>query len=177
MCAAKMGMQNWADKYHGILIRAGLRIPLLTGYVDDGRQGGTTLRRGMMFDTDLGDFVMSDEQLRIDIEEDEPDNVRMKKRCLPAMNSINEDLKFTTEAPEDFPSNRLPTLDFVLWLVDGILLHTYFEKAMKNQYTVMQRSAMGEHQRMAIMSNELVRRLSKIHREVVKDELEGVIEK
>ena len=30
---------------------------------------------------------------------------------------------------------------------------------------------------MAIMSNELVRRLTKIHREVVKDELEGVIEK
>jgi hypothetical protein len=40
MCAAKMVMQNWAEKYHGILIRAGLRIPLLTGYVDDGRQGG-----------------------------------------------------------------------------------------------------------------------------------------
>ena len=40
ICAAKMVMQNWVDKYKGILIRAGLRIPLMTGYVDDGRQGG-----------------------------------------------------------------------------------------------------------------------------------------
>ena len=31
--------------------------------------------------------------------ENEPENVRMKKRCLPAMNSINGDLKFTKEAP------------------------------------------------------------------------------
>ena len=37
-----------------------------------------------------------------DKEENEDDNVRMKKRCLPAMNYINKDLKFTTEAPEDF---------------------------------------------------------------------------
>ena len=61
-------------------------------------------------------------------------------------------------------------------MVDGILFHTYFEKAMKNQLTVMQRSAMSEHQRMAILSNELVRRLSNIHREVLMEELTGVVE-
>ena len=176
MCAAKMVMQHWADRYHGILITAGLRIPLLTGYVDDGRQGGTTLRKGMRFDQILGEFVMDDEQLERDIEENEPDNMRMAKRCLPAMNSINQDLKFTTEAPEDFPNNRLPTLDFVLWLVDGVLFHSYYEKTMKNQFTVMQRSAMSEHQRMAILSNELVRRLSNIHRGVVEEEIVKVIE-
>ena len=30
MCAAKMVMQNWSEKYLGILLRANLRIPLLT---------------------------------------------------------------------------------------------------------------------------------------------------
>ena len=40
MWAAKMVMQNWADSYRSILIKAGLRIPLLTGYVDDGGKGG-----------------------------------------------------------------------------------------------------------------------------------------
>ena len=54
-----MVMQNWADKYKGILIRARLKIPLMTGYVDDGRQGGTTLRKGMMFDESVGEFVMN----------------------------------------------------------------------------------------------------------------------
>ena len=46
MCAAKMVMQSWAEKYKGILIRAGLRVPLLTGYVDDGHQGGDNLENG-----------------------------------------------------------------------------------------------------------------------------------
>ena len=171
MCAAKMVMQNWAEKYKGILIRAGLRVPLLTGYVDDGRQGGTTLRRGMMFDSEMGEFVFDLEQMKRDEDENEPDNIRMKKRCLPAMNSVNSDLRFTTEAPEEFPKNRLPTLDFLLWMVEGILRHSYYEKSMKSQYTVMQRSAMSEHQRMAILSNELVWRLSTIHTEVLKEEI------
>jgi hypothetical protein len=41
---------------------------------------------------------------------------------------------------------------------------------------MMQRSAMSEHQKMAILSNELVRRLSNIHKEVVAEEIEEVIE-
>ena len=47
MCAARMVMQHWARGYEMILLKAGLRIPLLGGYVDDGRQGSTVLRRGM----------------------------------------------------------------------------------------------------------------------------------
>jgi hypothetical protein len=89
---------------------------------------------------------------------------------------VNKDLKFTTEAPEEFHQGRLPTLDFVLWLVNGILYHSYFEKSMKSQFTVMQRSAMSEHQRMAILSNELARRLSKMHRDVVGEEIKGIVE-
>ena len=103
MCAAKMVMQHWAERYLEILVKAGLRVPLLSGYVDDGRQGGTTLRRGMRFDNVRGEFVFDPKQKLINDEENEPNNVRMRKRCLPAMNWINKDLRFTTEAPEDFP--------------------------------------------------------------------------
>ena len=46
----------------GILLKAGLRIPLMKGYVDDGRQGGTVLRKGMMFDERVGEFRMNEEQ-------------------------------------------------------------------------------------------------------------------
>ena len=35
---------------------------------------------------------------------------------------------------------------------------------------------MSEHQKMSILSNELVRRLSNIHKEVVGEELEEVVE-
>ena len=101
MCAARMVMQHWARGYSNILQQAGLRLPLLSGYVDDGRQGSTVLRKGAKFDEDKKVFVIDDEQLKKDLENDEPDNVRMARICLPAMNSINKDLRFTTEAPED----------------------------------------------------------------------------
>ena len=49
MCVAKMVMQHWARGYTNILLKAGLKIPLMAGYVDDGRQGSTVLRKGMIF--------------------------------------------------------------------------------------------------------------------------------
>ena len=58
--------------------------------------------------------MFDERQKRIDDEANEPDNKRMARICLPAMNSINANLKFTTECPEDFKDNRLPTLDFDL---------------------------------------------------------------
>ena len=134
------------------------------------------LRRGSVFDMEKKVFVHNDEHLQEDNNKNEPDNVRMARICLPAMNSINPNLRFTTEAPEEFPKNRLPTLDFVLWMHEGLLYHSYFEKSMKMQYTILQRTAMSEHQKMSILSNELVRRLSNIHREVVEEEIEEVIE-
>ena len=176
MCAARMVMQHWARGYAGILLKAGLRIPLLSGYVDDGRQGSTVLRRGSVFDSANGVFVMDDEQRLLDEEADEPDNVRMARICLPSMNSINANLKFTTEAPEDFPRDRLPTLDFVVWMVKGLIYLTYFEKSMKMPFTIMQRTAMSQQQKMAILGNELVRRLKNIHQEVLEDELADVVE-
>jgi hypothetical protein len=109
-----MVMQNWACKYGGILLRAGLKVPLLKGYLDDGRQGSTMLRKGMRFFEEVGEFVMDVGQYKKDVEDNEPDNVRMRRICLPAMNSVNKDLKFTTEAPVDFTKNRLPALDFVI---------------------------------------------------------------
>ena len=122
MCAAKMVMQNLANNYTGILIRAGLRVPLMTGYVDDGRQGWTTLRKGMRFDDSMEDFVIDQKQLEKDLAADEPDNVRMARICLPAINNVNKDLKFKTEAPAEFAKKRLPTVDCVIWLVEGINL-------------------------------------------------------
>ena len=35
------------------------RLALLKGYVDDGRQGSTVLRRGMKYDDEEGKFVFS----------------------------------------------------------------------------------------------------------------------
>ena len=77
------------------------------------------------------------------MEENLPNIVRMAKACLPAMNSINKDLKFTTEAPEDFDKERLPTMDFMMCIIDGIIYHKYYEKLMKTQITVIGRPCLN----------------------------------
>ena len=63
-----------------------------------------------------------------------------------------------------------------LWLVLGLIYHTYFEKKMRTPYIIMKKSAMSENQRMSILSNELVRRLSNIHPELRKTETLGITE-
>ena len=93
----------------------------------------------------------------------ESTNQRMARICKEAMESINPDLKFTTECQEDFPGERLPTLDFQMWLTeDNKIKHTYFQKHMKTSYVIMERSGTSYHQKFQILSNELVRRLSNI---------------
>ena len=87
----------------------------------------------------------------------------MARICQPAMNAINIDLKFTVETPEDYPDKRLPTLDFLIWFENFLINHTYYQKPMKSPFLIMNRSAMGDHQRAAILANELVRRLSNVN--------------
>ena len=103
----------------------------------------------------------------------------MARLCLPAINSVNEDLVFTAEIPEEFEDNKLPTLDFFLWLEkNGYLNHSYFQKLMKTPLVLMQKSAMGDRQRYSILSNELNRRLSNTNNELVdKTEQHNIIEK
>ena len=47
---------------------------------------------------------------------------------------------------------------------------------MRTPYVIMRRSAMSEHQRISILSNELIRRLSNVHQDVMKEEIAGIIE-
>ena len=130
----------------------------------------------MKYDKSRKMFIQDAETKKDDDERNEPNNVRMARVCKDAMNDVNEDLQFTTEAPEDFPEAKLPTLDFKLWMIAGIILHSYFEKEIRTPYVIMKRSAMSEHQRISILSNELIRRLSNVTISIVQEEMHEIIE-
>ena len=116
IAAARLVMESWGDCYRNILIDANLVLDFLCGYVDDGRQVSTLLKKGMRFIKEEMRFRVTDEGLAEDEVSTETPNARMARICLPAMNAINPDLEFTIEIPEDFPLCRLPTQDFLLWL-------------------------------------------------------------
>ena len=112
-----------------------VQVGLLDGYVDDVRQESTSLSFGMRWDASAGKFTWSaaarDEDKNLRYEMHESTNARMARVCLPAINSINTALVFTSEIPEEFTNNKLPTFDFLLWLQgNGLLNHSYFQKLM-----------------------------------------------
>ena len=115
MACSRLVMQDWGERYHEILLRADLKITLLKGYVDDIRKACSLLKMGTRFNTAKNLFTWKQEWEDEDkaLEKDgESRDARMARICEPAQNSINPDLKFTTEISEDFPDSKLPTLAF-----------------------------------------------------------------
>ena len=180
MACSRIVMLSWGKQYLEILREAKLQVSLMKIYVDDVRQVTTPLRMGSRFSVEekriveTGEAYEEDEKLKA---EGESSEARRARILIPAMNSINPDLSFTVELAEDFEDKRLPTLDCKLWFnKDWTINHTYYEKPMKSQMMIPARSAMPERQRMNILSNDLVRRLSNIKLEQVEEgEIERVV--
>ena len=148
MAAGRMVMAYWGMLYRSALNLSKMELLLLKGYVDDVRQGGMQLRYGLRWDTMSKGWKWTEKEWLEDLrrrKDGELPNERMKRICLPLMNSISKDLRFTAEIEEEFPSQRLPTLDFELWIdhsQDGMIKHNYFQKKMKIPFVVMKKSAM-----------------------------------
>ena len=160
-------MQDWAKNYKQILENSGIRVMLLAGYVDDGRQLSSCLPMGYRFLEQEKTFEFQEQAEQEDKKrksQGESTNERMARILLPAMNSINNNLEFTVETPEEFEQERLPTLDFTLWQEqDGTINHSYYQKQVKTPYVIMARSSMSTQQKIQILSNELTRRIGNIN--------------
>ena len=61
------------------------------------------------------------------------------------MNSISDDLEFTTEMEDDFSKKRLPTLSFEMWSERTGLRHSHFEKNMRSQIITQKRLSQSKH--------------------------------
>ena len=113
MAAARIVMSDWGEQWRCILEKAGIRIGMLDGYVDDVRQKSTCLRYGSRWYTENSKFEITEdarqEDLRKRKEMKESSNARMVRVCLPAINQVKTDLVFTAEIPEDFQDSKLPT--------------------------------------------------------------------
>ena len=77
------------------------------------------MERGSRFCDNTKKFTVTEEAKKEDEARQkagESKNQRMARVCKAAMDSINPDLHFTTECQEDYEKERLPTLDFEMWL-------------------------------------------------------------
>ena len=156
MCAARLVLQQWREDFKVILEKAEIKEKLSRIYVDDNRCIVEKLRPGLRFNVEKKSFEFKKEWVEQDEKMDKEERTVHELRL--AMNSVNDDLKFTMEREKDFSTGRLPTLAFEIWSsVEGIR-HSYYEKPMRNQVLTEKRSSMSEHSKMAILTNELNRR-------------------
>ena len=163
---------DFFEKYERILLRSDLKISILKVYVDDGRQVTSKLKKGMRYSETEERFTWNRESEKEDEELEragEKEDEFMARLCLEAMNKVNPDLTFTAEVASDFADNRLPTIDFTLWMKEnGKISHTYYEKEMKTQKVIEKNSAMSKKQQYCILANETTRRLYNIDMETEK---------
>ena len=127
-------------------------------YVDDSRIIVEILKSGVVFDSEKGLFIYSDnmeDYIETDIEENMK---RTEVEIDKAMNFISSDLKFTTETERDFRKKRLPTLSFETWSTKNGIRHSYFEKDMRSQILTQKMSSQSEQSKFNILVNELHRR-------------------
>ena len=80
------------------------------------------------------------------------------------MDSINPDLKFEMELEEDFPDNKLPTLDCRVWQETSEdkppqFNFSFFEKTMNSWFVILEKSAMSYKAKFSILSQEVIRRM------------------
>ena len=60
------------------------------------------------------------------------------------MNSIIYFLNLTIEIEDDFEEKKLPTLDVKIWYQENKVMHEHFEKEMKPNLVLEQRSALND---------------------------------
>ena len=100
------------------------------------------------------------------------------------MESINPDIKFVMELEEDFPDLKLPTLDTRVWLEKSQdsaqppqFNFSFYEKPMKSRYVVLEKSAMSYKQKVAILGQEVVRRMLNSKIGISQQERKSVLDK
>ena len=112
-----------------------------------------------------------------DIENDIGWHELTRNEMLKAMNSINGDLQFTMEICKDFLGEKLLTLSFSIWPEFNGLKHTYFEKSMRNQVLLVERTAMSRQALYNVLSNELRRRMEVLDEEISEKDMLEVVER
>ena len=135
------------------------------------------LERGERFVESENKFVVIDECKLADVESNRSKQDIIKVEVLKAMNSVNRDLKFTMEVCEDFEDMRLPTLSFSMLPDREGIRHSNFEKSMRNQTLLLERTSMSKQSLINILSNELSKRLEVIDVELDNEEVIAVVNK
>ena len=107
-------------------------------------------------------------------------NIPADKRTLELIkqiaNSLEETIQVTTDVPTNHDDHKVPMLDIKVWFNENEkeVQYNFFQKEMKNKVLLKKTSALPYRQKLAILTQEVVRRLHNTKEELpvsVKNEI------
>ena len=153
-CLAGICMCKW-DQLWGYLQQSlGVKMILFFHYIDDLRLLLFPIKPGYKWNNDNKSWEeMIDNDLR------SPEQ-RTREELGKSMDSVWSFLTFTTEGPEDFSDNKLPTLDFNAWVEpDRRINYINYTKPMANNLVLQKGTALSQGCIFSSLRQDLVRRL------------------
>ena len=155
-CAiARLTMCAWDRRWRNRMEELGVKILLYSRYMDDGRAHLPPFKSGWRWEEGEIRYKEAWRKEDADLSGEE-----ITRRIVhESMQGVMEPLRFTTEIGED--DGWLPTLDLQVRVESNNLVSfKYYEKPTVTNVMVQKRSAMGENEKVQILSNDMVRRLA-----------------
>ena len=101
---------------------------------------------------------------------------RTRRILAGTMGTIEEYLEFTTETQEDFNDWWLPTQDCAVRISeDNQILFKFWENTTNSTRVLDKRTAMGENQKVQILTQEFVRRLANTKEDLPREEYQTIL--
>ena len=144
-------------------------------YMDDVRNQLMPIRSGWRWN---GNQMEQRKEWQLADEEESVSRQGRTARTLKGiMNSIHPELVCTSEVGEEFEDGRLPTLDTNVWIEDGRVKYSFFEKPTATSKVIHKKSALSENCKMASLSQNLVRRMRNTSELVAIEERVKIVDK
>ena len=156
-CAvARLIMQIFDRKWEELLGSLNVRTHGVIRYMDDARTFLPPFKAGWRWSEGAIRYCKKWESE----DRDKSGLERTREILAGTMGGIEDFLKFTTETEEDFEDGWLPTLDTAIRISeDNQILFKYWEKPTSSNRTIQMRTALGENQKIQILTQEMIRRL------------------
>ena len=148
-------MWRWDRLYLEKARRAGVRIVTYERYVDDSNQIVVVPPKGAKYDVQKEEMVI-DEDLR-DIEEEE--DARIARVLLDIANTVMPCITMEADWPSKNSKKKLPILDMEVWMSEGNILYSHYEKPMSCRSILNYQSAHSAICKKGVHTQEVIRRM------------------
>ena len=155
--ASRAFMWRWDKMYLEKARKAGVEIMMYERYVDDSNQVAVVPERGAKYDAARRKVIV--DQRSNESEKEEEDDERLARVLRDIANDVMECIKMEADWPTKNPKKKLPILDMEVWMENGTILYSHYEKPMSCKSVIHNKSAHPAICKRGVHTQEILRRI------------------